>query len=91
VAAADATRLLGIAIPGVVTNMVLVEWVFSLPGFFRHTKRAIGKAQPVTIDIPTLQALALRGAVLIVVTGLVAELALARLDPRARAGGRPPA
>lgn len=86
-----AASLVGIAIPGVVTNMVLVEWVFSVPGFFRHTKRAIGKAQPVTIDIPTLQALALWGAVLIVVTSLVAELALARLDPRVRAGGRPPA
>jgi peptide/nickel transport system permease protein len=83
--------LVGVVIPAIVTNMVLVEWVFSVPGFFRHTKRAIGKAQPVTIDIPTLQALALWGAVLIVVTSLVAELALARLDPRVRAAGRPPA
>jgi len=47
---------------------VLAEWVFALPGFFRHTKRAIGQAVPQTIDIPALQALALWAAMLIVVT-----------------------
>jgi peptide/nickel transport system permease protein len=82
--------LVGASIPAVVTNIVLVEWVFAVPGFFRHTKRAIGQAVPQTIDIPTLQALALWAAVLIVVTGLLTDLALARLDPRIRASGRPP-
>ena len=82
--------LVGISVPAIVTNMVLVEWVFSVPGFFRHTKRAIGKAVPPTIDIPTLQALALWAAVIIVVVSLLADVALARLDPRMRAAGRPP-
>ncbi len=45
---------------------------------------------PQTIDIPTLQALALWAAVLIVVTSLLTDLALAWLDPRIRASGRPP-
>ncbi len=56
--------LVGISVPAVVTYMVLVEWVFALPGFFRHTKRALGQAVPPTIDIPPLQALALWAAVL---------------------------
>jgi peptide/nickel transport system permease protein len=81
---------LAIAVPGVVTNMVLVEWVFALPGFFRHTKRAIGQAVPVTIDIPSLQALAMWAAVLIVVLSLVADLVLVGVDPRLRAAGRAP-
>ncbi len=38
----------------------------------------------------TLPALALWAAMLIVVTSLVADLALAWLDPRIRASGRPP-
>jgi hypothetical protein len=39
---------------------------------------------------PTLQALALWAAMLIVVMSLLADLALAWLDPRIRASARPP-
>ena len=82
-----------IMIAGVVMNVVLVEWVFSIPGFFRHMRRALGqvpnwpppKVPP--LDIPTLQALALWAAVLIVLLGLLADLAIVRLDPRIRATG----
>jgi peptide/nickel transport system permease protein len=82
--------LLGASAPIMVTNMVFVEYVFSVPGFFRHTKRALGQAPgwPPTIDIPTLQALALWASVLIVALGLLADLAIAGLDPRVRASGR---
>jgi peptide/nickel transport system permease protein len=31
---------IGAAIPTIVLNVVLVEFVFTLPGFFRHTWRA---------------------------------------------------
>ena len=60
--------LFGASAPLMVTNMVLVEYVFSVPGFFRHTKRALGQAPgwPPTIDYPTLQAIALWASVLIV-------------------------
>ena len=60
------------------------------PGFFRHMRRALGQAPgwPPSIDIPTLQALAMWAAVLIVALSLLADLAIARLDPRMRAGGR---
>ncbi len=88
---------LGASGPFIITNMVLVEYVFGIPGFFRHMKRALGQAPgwgiatqagvPI-IDIPTLQALALWAAVLIVAIGLLADLAIVRLDPRIRQSGR---
>ena len=85
--------LIGASAPFTIMNMVLVEYVFTIPGFFRHTKRALGqvpnwpppKVPP--LDIPTLQALALWAAVLIVAVGLLADLAIMRLDPRIRASG----
>jgi peptide/nickel transport system permease protein len=86
--------LIGASAPMVITNVVLVEYVFTLPGFFRHMRRALGqvpnwpppKVPP--LDILTLQALALWAAVLIVALGLLADLAIVRLDPRIRASGR---
>jgi ABC-type dipeptide/oligopeptide/nickel transport system permease component len=77
-----------------VTNLVLVEYVLAIPGFFRHMRRALGqvpnwpppKIPP--LDILTLQALALWAAVLIVALGLLADLAILRLDPRIRRSGR---
>jgi peptide/nickel transport system permease protein len=85
--------LLSASSPFTIMNMVLVEYVFTIPGFLRHTKRALGqvpnwpppKVPP--IDIPTLQALALWAAVLIVALGLLADLAIMRLDPRIRTSG----
>jgi peptide/nickel transport system permease protein len=88
--------LLGASGPLIVTNMVLVEFVFGVPGFFRHLKRALGQAPawgissqagvPI-IDIPMLQALALWAAVLIVALGLLSDLAIMRIDPRIRTSG----
>ena len=83
--------LFGASAPFMITNIVLVEYVFSVPGFFRHTRRALGHTPGVadpTIDIPTLQALALWAAVLIVVMSLLADLVIVRLDPRVRSSGR---
>jgi peptide/nickel transport system permease protein len=87
--------LVGASAPLVITNVVLVEYVFAIPGFFRHMRRALGqvpnwpppKVPP--LDILTLQALALWAAVLIVALGLLADLAIMRLDPRIRTSGRP--
>jgi len=82
--------LFGASAPFMVTNMVLVEYVCSVPGFFRHMKRALGQAPgwPPGVDIPTLQALALWAPVLIVALSLLADLAIVRVDPRIRSGGR---
>jgi peptide/nickel transport system permease protein len=82
----------GASAPVMVMNVVLVEWVFSIPGFFRHMRRALGQnygAPENYIDIPMLQGLAMWAAVLIVAVSLFADLAIARVDPRIRAGGRP--
>jgi peptide/nickel transport system permease protein len=90
---ASVASMISASAPLMVMNIVLVEYVFALPGFFRHTKRALGqvpnwpppKVPP--IDVPALQALALWAAVLIVLLGLLADLAIVRLDPRIRASG----
>ena len=78
----------GVSIPLIVTNMVLVERVLSVPGFFRHTWKALGHIEPPpefhTKDYPMLQALTLWGAALILVAGLVLDAVLSRLSPRAR-------
>jgi peptide/nickel transport system permease protein len=82
----------GASAPVMVMNVVLVEWVSSIPGFFRHMRRALGQnygAPENYIDIPMLQGLAMWAAVLIVAVSLLADLAIARVDPRIRAGGRP--
>ena len=85
--------LLSASAPLTITNVVLVEYVFTLPGFFRHMRRALGqvpnwpppKVPP--IDVLTLQALALWASVLIVALGLLSDLAIMRLDPRIRTSG----
>jgi peptide/nickel transport system permease protein len=75
----------GVSIPLIITNMVLVERVLSVPGFFRFTWRALGNVEVPSIhlrDYPMIQALTLWGAVLIIVSGLVLDAVLHRLDPR---------
>jgi peptide/nickel transport system permease protein len=79
----------GVSIPLIVTNMVLVERVLSVPGFFRFTWKALGHVEPIdrsihARDYPMLQALTLWGAVLIIVSSLVLDAVMHRLDPRIR-------
>jgi peptide/nickel transport system permease protein len=83
--------LFGASAPIMVTNIVLVEWVFSIPGFFRHIRRAVGQAGGVDSSgsPELLQAISLWAAMLIVVMSLIGDLAIMRIDPRIRAGGKP--
>jgi len=83
--------LIGVWVPTFVTNMVLVEFVFFVPGFFAHTKRALGQIPelPPGYDIPMIQGLALWAAAMIVVVSALADLVLVLIDPRVRASGRP--
>ena len=83
--------LVGVWVPALITNMVLVEYVFFVPGFFGQTKRALGQIPelPPGFDIPMLQGLALWAAVLIVVVSALADVVLIMLDPRVRATDRP--
>jgi ABC-type dipeptide/oligopeptide/nickel transport system permease component len=51
--------------------------------------RALAQAEPATIDVPTLQALGLWAAMLIVGMSALADIALVRIDPRLRTGQPP--
>jgi peptide/nickel transport system permease protein len=94
---APVASLIGAWVPTFVTNMVLVEFVFFVPGFLGLSRRAFGQApgtlvpnEPVGhIDIVMVQALALWTALLIVLVSALADVALAVLDPRVRSTGRP--
>jgi peptide/nickel transport system permease protein len=72
------------ATPLMLTNLVLVERVFSVPGVFRDFTRAIG-----TANYPLIFGTTAVGAALIGVTTLVFDLFLHWLDPRVRASVGP--
>ena len=85
----------GISVPLVVTNLVLIERTLAVPGFLRHTWKALGNADPghdrlndvlIRPDFPMLAGLTIWGCVLIVSLGLLSDWDLPRLDPRIRAG-----
>jgi peptide/nickel transport system permease protein len=94
---APVASLIGAWVPTFVTNMVLVEFVFFVPGFLGLSRRAFGQApgtlvpnEPVGhIDIVMVQALALWTALLIVLVSALSDVVLAMLDPRVRSTGRP--
>lgn len=89
--------LVGAWVPTFVINMVLVEFVFFIPGFLGLSRRAFGQApgtlvpnEPIgAIDIPMVQALALWTALLIVLVSALADVVLVTLDPRVRSSARP--
>jgi peptide/nickel transport system permease protein len=77
------------SIPVFVTNVVLVEWVWNVPGFWFATRRALDQDPFFPgIDVPMLKALSLWTALVIVVLSILADIALAFLDPRAEVTGR---
>ena len=94
---APVASLIGAGVPTFVINMVLVEFVFFIPGFLGLSRRAFGQAESALvpheplghIDIVMVQALALWTALLIVVVSALSDVVLAVLDPRVRATGRP--
>jgi peptide/nickel transport system permease protein len=75
---------LGVQVRALVFNLILVEYTFFLPGFLWLTKRATGSDPPLWVspDVTTLAGLAVWSAVLVVVLGLLADLATVLLDPR---------
>ncbi len=77
-------------IPVFVTNVVLVEWVWNVPGFWFATRRAIDQDPFFPgIDVPMLKALSLWTALVIVVLSIAVDLMLAAMDPRTRTAGLP--
>ena len=71
--------LAGVTVPVMVTNMVLVELTFSVPGVFLNVRHSMEKA-----DFPVIQGTVIAAAFLVAVASLVVDVALAWLDPRIR-------
>jgi peptide/nickel transport system permease protein len=80
-ALAPTAMLASAATPLLLTNIVLVEQVFSIPGVFRDLTRSIG-----TANTPLILGMTAVGALLIAITTLLFDLFLMWLDPRVRAG-----
>ena len=78
-AVAPVFTLTGVTLPIVVTNLVLVEQVFSVPGVFTGMKKGIAAG-----DFDLLFALTAVAAGLVAVASLATDVVLAWLDPRVR-------
>jgi peptide/nickel transport system permease protein len=78
-ASAPVISLVGVSMATVVTNAILLEYTFSVPGMFSLMTRAMGQG-----DLPVIQGVAIAGALLVVIANLLADLVHAWLDPRVR-------
>jgi peptide/nickel transport system permease protein len=78
-AAAPVIAATGMTVNLTITNVVLIEAVYGIPGVFGHMKAAIGYG-----DFPVLMGITVVGAAFIALGNLLADLALAWLDPRTR-------
>jgi peptide/nickel transport system permease protein len=73
-----------VTLPLFLTNVMLVEQVFSVPGFFHYVWAAIGNNNESAINLPIVIAAALWMTVLLIVLGMLADFVVGRLDPRVR-------
>jgi peptide/nickel transport system permease protein len=80
-ASAPVISLVGVTMGTVITNAILLEYTFSIPGMFSLMTNALGNA-----DLPVIEGVAIAGALLVVTANLLADLVHAWLDPRVRAG-----
>jgi ABC-type dipeptide/oligopeptide/nickel transport system permease component len=91
---AATASLVGVSAPVVVINLILVERVFAVQGFFQHTWKATGHSDGYhdgfrggtkpSIDLEMLVAISIWASLFVVVLSFVMEFALLRLDPRVR-------
>ncbi len=79
-AAAPVLTLAGVSVPVMVTNMVLVELTFSIPGVFQGFRSSMDNE-----DYPVIMGIVISAAVLVALGSLLVDLALAWLDPKMRA------
>jgi peptide/nickel transport system permease protein len=79
-ALAPTAMLASSAMPVLITNVVLVEQVFSIDGVFRDLTRSIG-----TANVPLILGMTAVGALLIAITTAIFDVLLLWLDPRVRA------
>jgi peptide/nickel transport system permease protein len=78
-ASAPVISLVGVTMGTVITNAILLEYTFSIPGMFSLMTDALGNA-----DLPVVQGVAIAGALLVVMANLLADVVHAWLDPRVR-------
>jgi peptide/nickel transport system permease protein len=78
-ASAPVISLIGVSMSLVITNAILLEYTFSIPGMFTLMTRAMDQA-----DLPVIQGVAIAGALLVVLANLAADFVHAWLDPRVR-------
>jgi peptide/nickel transport system permease protein len=83
--------LIGISVPLIVMNAILVETVFNIPGNFRFIRRAIVGPDPPgpNPDYESLQILSIYIAIFTVVITLCVDVAMAYLEPRLRRSAKP--
>jgi peptide/nickel transport system permease protein len=80
--AAPVFSLAGVSVPLMITNLVLVELTFGVPGIFQEIRTSMAEA-----DFPMIQGTVIAAALLVAVSSLVVDLMLAWLDPRVRTAG----
>jgi peptide/nickel transport system permease protein len=73
-----------VSLPLFLTNVMLVERVFSVPGFYHYVWEAIGHNDTGAINLPIIIAASLWTTVLLIVLGILADAILGQLDPRVR-------
>jgi peptide/nickel transport system permease protein len=78
-AMAPTLTLAGVSVPLVVTNLVLVEKVFAVPGMFQDMTQAMGSA-----DFPLLMGMTITVAALVALATFLVDVALAFVDPTVR-------
>ena len=81
-AAAPVLTVAGVSVPVMVTNMVLVELTFSIPGVFQSFRSSMDNE-----DYPVIMGIVIAAAVLVALGSLLVDLALAWLDPKIRESG----
>jgi ABC-type dipeptide/oligopeptide/nickel transport system permease component len=90
-ARAATASLVSVSAPITVTNLILVEHCFSVPGFFFRTWRASGHSDNLhwrSIDYEALVGISIWASLFVVVLSFTMEFALLRLDPRIRTAQR---
>jgi peptide/nickel transport system permease protein len=78
-AVAPVFTLAGVTVPVMITNMVLVELTFSIPGVYQTIRASMDNA-----DFPVIQGTVIATACLVALATLVVDVALAWLDPKIR-------
>jgi peptide/nickel transport system permease protein len=78
-AVAPVLTVAGVMVPVMITNMVLVELTFSIPGVYQTIRGSMDNG-----DFPVIQGTVIATAFLVALATLVVEVVLAWLDPKVR-------